>query len=243
VRRKWVEFHVRSKLSDGLDAPEELIKMAAHLGYRFLVLADFKEDEGLRELAALKEYGKRHGIDVASRANITVNSVKELKEGLRRIRRKVEVVGVASEAKEVVRAAARDGRVDVVSMLGLLKSPLDKGIVELMRRGRSALELNLSALISETENRRKILEKWMEYSTLAINRRVPIILASGAGSTYQMRSPRELIALALTIGMNVDVAVNGVSTLPLQIIRLNREKLKPEFVAPGITVIKKGGST
>jgi len=52
-----------------------------------------------------------------------------------------------------------------------------------------------------------------------------------------MRAPRELYAFALLLLDEKELTREAVSTKPLELIRLNREKLSPNFVQPGVKVV------
>jgi ribonuclease P/MRP protein subunit RPP1 len=69
---------------------------------------------------------------------------------------------------------------------------------------------------------------------------VPIILSSGAPNPRLLRKPREMAALASLFSLGEMEALDAVSTNPAGIVKRNREKLSPEFVAPGIRLIKEG---
>jgi len=55
-----------------------------------------------------------------------------------------------------------------------------------------------------------------------------------------LRRPRELAALAYLFGLDEALALEAISQNPVSIVKRNRQKLSPKFVAPGIRVIKEG---
>jgi RNase P/RNase MRP subunit p30 len=55
-----------------------------------------------------------------------------------------------------------------------------------------------------------------------------------------MRRPKELAVLASLFSLEETVALEAVSTNPSAIVKRNREKLSPQFVAPGIRIIREG---
>ncbi len=52
--------------------------------------------------------------------------------------------------------------------------------------------------------------------------------------------PRDMASLSFLFGLDEVNALDAVSTLPLKIVKRNREKLKRDFIAPGIRVVKEG---
>jgi len=61
----------------------------------------------------------------------------------------------------------------------------------------------------------------------------PVILSSNAQSIYDLRAPREMIALATIFGMTVDEAIEALSTVPEAIIRRGSEN----WVMEGVEVV------
>jgi RNase P/RNase MRP subunit p30 len=77
---------------------------------------------------------------------------------------------------------------------------------------------------------------------IATEFRVPIVLSSGNDEDFLMRKPRDSASLAYLFGLQESQALDAVSTNPTAIVSRNRQKLDPNFVAPGITVLKEGKS-
>jgi RNase P/RNase MRP subunit p30 len=55
-----------------------------------------------------------------------------------------------------------------------------------------------------------------------------------------MRKPLEMAALATLFDLDKPSALGAVSKNPLEIVKRNREKLSPRFIAPGIRLIRMG---
>ncbi len=69
---------------------------------------------------------------------------------------------------------------------------------------------------------------------------VPVVMSSGASDERLMRRPQELAALANLFDLGQKAALDAVSGNPMLIMKRNREKLSPRFVAPGIRVVRRG---
>jgi RNase P/RNase MRP subunit p30 len=50
----------------------------------------------------------------------------------------------------------------------------------------------------------------------------------------------DLAAFSSLLGLDMDFAIDAVSKNPMAIVRRNREKLSPRFIAPGIRVVRRG---
>jgi RNase P/RNase MRP subunit p30 len=55
-----------------------------------------------------------------------------------------------------------------------------------------------------------------------------------------MRKPQEQAVLAQLFDLDRERALDAVSKNPTAIVIRNRQKLSPEFIAPGIRLVKKG---
>jgi RNase P/RNase MRP subunit p30 len=67
---------------------------------------------------------------------------------------------------------------------------------------------------------------------------VNVVVTSGAGSIWEMRAGRELAALAYVVGMTREHAVRTTSSIPESIIARALERKRPDFVMPGVRVVR-----
>ncbi|MCS7386414.1 MAG: hypothetical protein NDF55_06730 [archaeon GB-1867-005] len=242
-KRQFVDLHVKSSLSNGNSSPSSIARMAAHLGFKAIGLADFNlKNIGL--LQDVRSIFESYGVDLIARADIVEHSPRLLKRALRKLRRKVEVIAVYCVNVNVARLAARDRRVDLLifSSKSWRENFFDKSEAALALSGESALEVNLIDLIKAKSSSERIQAIRILSENLKIAKRfkVPVIFSSGATSIYEMRAPRELAALATLLGLTEFEARESLSRIPLELIRRNREKLSESYIMPGVRLIKKG---
>jgi len=76
--------------------------------------------------------------------------------------------------------------------------------------------------------------------TIAENFHIPVIISSGASNELLMRKPRGMAALASLFDLSKPLSTDAISKNPRAIVERNREKLNPQFVAPGIRLIRRG---
>jgi ribonuclease P/MRP protein subunit RPP1 len=182
-------------------------------------------------------------IDFASRADIKPKTHKDLTHQLRRLRRKFEVICVTCENKEVARQAAKDHRVDLLNFpsLDFHKRFFDRAEAELASKSSAALEVDMKPLlVLEGPARVRLLSRLRRETSIAKEFHVPIVISSGVANEMLLRRPRELAALASLFGLDEASALEAISQNPVAIIKRNRQKLSPKFVAPGIRIIKEG---
>ncbi|MEM0232949.1 MAG: RNase P subunit p30 family protein [Candidatus Nezhaarchaeales archaeon] len=237
-KRRYADLHV--KVTDGGSHPELLIKMAKHLGFSLIAIST-EDPYKLKDLTAAKDIGRSLGIDVALRLDLKSSNPNELKNYLRKLRRSVEIVGVYCSNVAVARMAARDRRVDITfynpeNVLSIL----DEGQVSLLAESGHCVEVNFTDLLHVgLDKQAKVLWNYSLMFKRVARKGMPLIISSGASNIIDMRTPRELSALAFLL-LDEDkekLARDMVSTIPMKLVQVNREKLSPYFVQPGVKVV------
>jgi len=69
---------------------------------------------------------------------------------------------------------------------------------------------------------------------------VPVVMSSGTADKYLLRRPRDYASLAYLFGLDHQTAIEAMSEAPLKIVERNREKLSPNYVAPGVYTVRRG---
>jgi RNase P/RNase MRP subunit p30 len=241
MKRTFADLHLRLNLKDSATALR-IINKAAKLGYRLIAVSlspETREDETVK----LQSICSDAKIDFASRVDIKPKTHKDLMHQLRRLRRKFEVICVTCENKEVARQAAKDHRVDLLNFpsLDFHKRFFDRAEAELASKSLAALEVDIKPLlVLEGPARVRLLSNLRRETAIAREFHVPIVVSSGVSNEMLLRRPRELAALAFLFGLDETSALEAISQNPVSIVKRNRQKLSPKFVAPGIRVIKEG---
>jgi RNase P/RNase MRP subunit p30 len=241
MKRSFADLHLRLILKDSATA-SRIINKAATIGYRLIAVPlppETREDEEVK----LQSICNEAKIDVASRVDIKPKTHMDLTHQLRRLRRKFEVICVACENKEVARQAAKDHRVDLLNFpaVDFRKRFFDRAEAELASKSLAALEIEIKPLlVLEGSARVRLLSSLRRETAIAREFHVPIVVSSGVTNETLMRKPRELAALTSLFGLDETSALEAISQNPVSIVKRNRQKLSPKFVAPGIRVIKEG---
>jgi RNase P/RNase MRP subunit p30 len=240
MKKNFADLHLCPNLRD-VDQTRRLISKAAMLGYRLIAIpfqVNFKEEDIKRVLSLCRE----QGIDLASRVDLKPKTPKELINHLRRVRRRFELVAVVCEAKNIATQAAKDHRVDLLNFpYNSRKRFFDAAEAELASKASAALEIEITPLLTlEGAARTRLLSSFRREATLAVDFHVPIIISSGASNEFLMRKPRELVSLAQLFDLDIVSAIEAVSKTPVAIVKRNREKLNPNFIAPGICIVRRG---
>jgi ribonuclease P/MRP protein subunit RPP1 len=241
MKRAFADLHLRVNPKDQL-ATQRLITKAAKLGYAF-VSFPFSSEIPEDQINTLKIVCKQAGLDFALRADFKPRNQEDLMRFLRKYRRKLEVICVFCDNKEIARQAAKDRRVDLLNFpsLDYHKRFFDRAEAELASCSQTALEVDIKPLIvMEGPPRVRLLSSLRREVAIAKEFHVPVVISSGVGEEHLMRMPRDLASISYLFGLNETEALDAVSTNPAAIIVQNREKMSSAFIAPGISVIKEG---
>jgi len=227
--------------TENLEKFERTIEKASWLGHKIVgIPLPPKIDKG--KIEQLKEIAKKYDVDLASRVTLTPLSTSELLRSLRKLRRKFEIIAVKCSSKAISRQAAKDRRVDLVYFPNEVKKRFfDKAEAELASHALAALEIEVMQIPTLPKIERiRLLSKLRSEIEIAKKYEVPVVLSSGVSNPILMRKPREIAALATLFDMPIEKALKAVSEIPFSILKRNREKLSPDFVAPGLKVVGRG---
>lgn len=236
--KKFVDLHLRVPIND-LSQTENMIIRSSELGYQ-LVGIPFPANVDRDLINKIKKICNKYGIDSVIRTNLSPYNSSKLLKDLRNFRRKFEIIGVRCTTKDIARQAAKDRRVDLLqfSITNLRQRFFDKQEAELSSQALSSIELELAPILQLTSfSRIRLLSILRKEVYLAKKSNVPIILSSGATDKNFLRNPYDYSAMAILFDLDLGSALKGFSENALQIIERNREKLSPDYVAPGIRVI------
>jgi len=220
---------------------EAMVCKAKELGYD-AVGVPLPCDFGREKMEVLRSICGEVGVDLITRMDLSPKTSGELLRSLRRFRRRFEVLAVICRSKSVARQAAKDRRVDLLLFQSEPRSRFfDEAEAELASGALASLEIEIYPLLSLSGFRRvRLLSRLRTEVRIATRFEVPVVLSSGASSELFMRGPREIAALASLFDMPLPAALKALSDSPLGMVRRNREKLSPNFVAPGVRVVRRG---
>ena len=241
MKRKYGDLHLCPDLGND-EQVTRMIRKASELGCRLIAMPlppNFPEEK-IRKLQGICE---EHKIDFASRVDLKPETSEELIRNLRKLRRRFEIIAVVCESKHVARQAAKDRRVDILNFPShnRRKRFFDKAEGELASNALGSLEIDIKPLLTlEGPARTRLLSSLRREVTIAENFHVPIVISSGATSELLMRKPREMAALTSLFDLDKSSAIQAISKNPMAIVKRNREKLSPNFVAPGIRLVRRG---
>jgi len=216
---------------------EKLVALAKLLGYDIIAFATFNPHniKSIREKAV--SLSRTYDIDVIVRLSLYTHEIQALKKMLRRYRRYVELIGVYCVSDKITNFAAKDHRVDMITLaLGpKIRVKFDDAKANLLLQGETALEFvfwdSLRSISSQTY---LPLRLW---TYVAKSYEIPIIISSGARCSLELRDPKVLEAFLKIILGIADIASHD---FLLSRIATNREKMEGKIPIPGVKVFGKG---
>ena len=151
-------------------------------------------------------------------------------------RKSVDVVAVYGGSESLNRAACKDSNVYVLVHPETEKDGgINHVIAKEARDHGVAIEFDLSRLIFlRGSSRMKAISDFRVNLMLARKYDVDIVLVSNAKTPYDVRMPREMVALAGLFGMHPDEAYCAMYDVPLRIFK----EQSPGYIADGVEVIE-----
>jgi len=221
---------------------EDMLHQASELGYKSVGIPLPKRSR--QDLTDhLRKACVDHGLDLITRVDLSPKSPKDLIRDLRQLRRKFELVSVNCHSKAVARQAAKDHRVDllVFPSINPRQRFFDLAEARLASQGLAALEIEMAPLLRHSGSHRvRLISCLRREVSIAKRLKVPIVLSSNAHGIYEMRGPREQTSLATLFDLESNLAREAVTSVPMSIVKRNREKLSPSYIARGIRVVWRG---
>jgi len=169
-------------------------------------------------------------LDVVPTLILKASRASDIKRGVERWRNQVDILMVHAKSPDAMRAASNDSSIDVIA-----HAFVDQSAARDAAANNIALEINMRDILSLYGMRRAILLSKLGFTlSMARKYKTPLILTTGAHTIYDMRSPRQIMALSEVLGFTHEEAKNAVMKNPKEIVMRNREKRTGKRVAEGV---------
>ncbi|NVM54182.1 MAG: hypothetical protein HWN66_10820 [Candidatus Helarchaeota archaeon] len=235
---KYYDLGISSTLSIGEDNPEIMLDLAIELGFSGIGFADFKNIPPKAVKQLRKKYQGRCGL--YTRATIIPKSINDMKKWVKDLRNRVDFIAIksGSDEKNIYINAILDKRVDIIS----LSEPKELGSLEyahfkMARENVTVVEISTQNLIREGIQKSRLMRLMNKSCAQLIRSKAPFIISSGAQSKWELRGPRELVALAGLVGIPENSALAAVSTHPERLIRKSEMVHDPNCLMAGVRVV------
>lgn len=222
-------------MSTGEHNIAELASMAGRLGWSGIAIADvYAGKERLEQLKAnIAAVQQQVKVELIPAVTLRPADVPELKKQLNEVRHLVPIVVVAGGDYSINRAACEDSRVDVLvhPELNRPDSGLDDICLTAAASNGVAIGVSFNTVLRAF---RKARSRTLQYIAtnirLAAAFRNQMVVVSGAQSRWELRDPRQLIALMVVLGAELSHAFAATADIPAMIIERNKKKLAGSLV-------------
>lgn len=236
--RKFADLHLKPSLED-FEQVKSIIYKSAKLGFQRIGLS-LPSKIRLSEMNQVQKICHDAGVELAKRVDIAPQSRRELLGGLRRLRHRFEIVNVLCTSKVVARQAAKDRRVDLLSfpVAEYPKVFFDRAEAALASSALACLEVDMQPLLSLRGFARiRLLSILRREVAAAKSLKVPIVLSSGATDVRFLRKPQDFASLGMLFGLDLPLALEALSDVPLRIVERNMQKLRSDYVTSGVRAV------
>lgn len=208
-------------LPDGSDSPSRMALAAKKLGYSGIIITNHTTTGRAFGIDAARLVG---GIEVVIGFEIVATDQRSLHAKAASLRDRSDFLAVHGGDEKINRAACEDSNVDLLAHAHEGRSGIGVAAAKAARDNQVAIGLDLGPIIRLRGSSRV---RWME----AVRRDLDLIrkfdlnlmISTGAKSHLDLRSSRDLVALASVLGLERELAVEALA-LPKSIIDLNRRR-------------------
>ncbi len=238
---RYFDMHVTTNHSFGTDSVAEIVKMAERLELDTICIADASDTveklmEIKNEIANIKST-----VNVILGVEILAKNPNDMANKVTRFRDIADIIIVSGGDIDINRAACENPKVDILAHPEYKRkdSGLDHVIAAAAAKNKVAIELNFRSFLHSTGRARAYLLASMQRNAMLCKKfDAPIIVTSAAENVWEMRAGKDLSTLAYLAGMDVENAITTVSTIPEFLVRRVKEIKSPEFVMPGVKVVR-----
>ena len=230
---KFYDLHIQPA-ETSLD---QIVSTAETLEYSGIcILATSDNIERLDKLKSIKT-----DVKLYKGVLIQAKDANELKKLVDKFREKIDIVIVAGGDYSINRAACENPKVDILAHpeKGRNDNGLDEPCLNSAKKNSVAIEVNFREILHSYRGlRSRSLRNITKNIHLCEAFKVPMILTSGAQSVWDMRAPREVIAIVSMLGMNLGRAFSLMTIIPEKIIDINKKKLEGETITEGVEIVE-----
>lgn len=222
-------YECLSVFPEGASSASRMALTARGLGYQGIIICNQDPSRIFMPQAA----EKIRGIEVATGVEVTASGSRALKSRISALRSRYPFIIVRAASEEMVKVASEDPNVDLLIHPCDFKRPLTIATARAAKSNQICIGFDLGGLVRLRGSSRS---RWMAAlkSNLQIVRKFELhpIITMSATSHFDLRSPRDLIALAEIAGFEADEAKEALRR-PGMLLKLNSRK----WVAAGVEIL------
>ncbi len=195
---------------------QAVLRLASSMGYEGVAVETTSLELSRGDA---KRLSREYGVEVYRRITLRPSSHGEMLKMLAKSHGKYDLLVIESREPDVIRSAARDGRVGLVYISPLQARYMDRSQADLLRLGGGGVEARLADFLRALERRDYRRIRGLE----ALVRRgvafgAKIVVGSCSTSLWGLRSPRSVLSILVVLGVPEPVAKTIVYSYPYSVI-------------------------
>jgi ribonuclease P/MRP protein subunit RPP1 len=235
---KFYDIGIQTDISGGESSLGHIIHFAEKFGFNGIVICGKPEF-----LNQIKEAIKvaEPDIEVYAGVKIEAKDPQEMRNLVNKYREEAAIVVVAGGDYDINRAACENPKVDILAHpeKGRMDGGLDEASVKFAANNNVAIGIDFAEILHSFRRGRSYnLSHISKNVMLCKEFGAHIILSSGARSKWDMRNPRELIAVGTVLGMELNKAFDSMSTIPEKMVEKNKARLEGKIISEGVEVVE-----
>jgi len=221
-------------LPDYADSSSRMILEAKDMGYSGICLTSINHANTFGGTNITMPMPR--DFDIYTGIEIKADNVSKLNKFINKSVNKVDIISVSGGHEDINRGAVENGHVDILAHPASQGKPLNHVLSKAAADNGVAIDFNIDTLIRHRGgNRVRILTALRQNVRLARKFDASMVITSNARSHYDLRGPREMMALGMLMGMTQEEALHALSTIPGSIINRNRNNNR---IMDGVEVIQ-----
>lgn len=211
---------------DGRSTASRLVATAERVGYDGVVL---RNAHRLPDSPSIVDIRDAEGIDVVHGVELS-DGIDAVSGRLPHLRRQTSILMVAGGTEERNRFVAAQEHVDVLtSPIGPDGPDIDPGVATDAQAHGVAIEIDLGPLRARGGQRVRYIDRLRRLWRVIDHEDLPYVVTATPSTHLELVAPRELAALADTVGIDADAARDGLAAW-LDIAARNRERFGEGFL-------------
>lgn len=175
-----------------------------------------------------------------TRVEIKESKVEKIRSLLPKVRKQYELVSVNTSSAKAAQWVVKDNRVDILTIpYKSIKEIITQNLANVAANNQTFLEIDISFLTTSSNFSQSIQMRVLSrVMNLIIREKAPFVLTLDVQDPLDFRDERSIIALANLIGISSKTIKKNMRKFKER-IELNRSKLSPEFITPGVWKVEK----
>lgn len=214
---------------EGAASASRMALTAKGLGYQGIIICNQEPNKIFMPQAA----DRIKGIEVTIGTEVAAQGSKALKNRIFALRTRYPFLVVRGDTVGTIRMASEDPNVDLLMHPCNVRRPLGIATARAAKLNQISIGFDLSPMLHLRGSQRA---RWLEAvrRNLLLVRKFELcpVITANANSHLDLRSPRDLVAMAQVAGFEQDEAREALCR-PAKLLALNRRK----WVAPGVELL------